>query len=272
VGPGGSGAFFGIFAVFAILIVIIAIAVSHYEKRKQEERQRQLAELAERLGLQYFPGGIDGPAKGFLESLFSWGTDGPEDRLIAQFQGFDPFGVGHSQTIESLMAGAFDGIEWLIFDYQYRITRSTGKSTTTTTYNPTIVAAKLPIMLPWLKLGEESFFTQLGERLGIHDLHFESEEFNRTYRVHCQDRRLAFDFLHPQAIEYLLQVPVRGWQFGGPLIVLTTDNWAQPMEIMRMVRDIKGFVQLIPDYVQQDRGFRLPPGGPLQGIIEAADE
>lgn len=261
----------GLFVILFVAIILIAIAISKHERAKQEERRRQLGQLAERLGLIFHPYGIDGPAKGFLESLMSFGTEGPEDRLLDQFNGFDPFGRGHSQNIESLLAGSALGMDWLIFDYQYKITRSTGKSTSTTTYNVSVVAAELPLHLPRLTLGEESFLTRIGERLGIHDVHFESEEFNQKYRVHCQDRKLAFDLLHPQAIEFLLKLPVLDWQFGGPYILLNTSYWASPQEIEQLVEVIRSFVALIPEYVEQDRGLPPPPGGPLQGIIEGAN-
>jgi hypothetical protein len=264
------GSVVGLFVVFAVLIIIIGIAASQYEKKKLEERRAALAQLAERLGLEFLPFGLpeSTEAKGFWETLLSWGESTPETRLIAEFQGFEPFGHGHSQTIRSIMAGTLEGVDWLLFDYEYKITSSNGKSTTTTTYRPSIVAAKLPISLPSLKLGEENFFTQLGEHLGLHDIHFESEEFNRTYRVHCQERELAFALLHPRAIEYLLQLPVQTWQFGGHYILLTTAQWAEPMEFLRLIEDIKGFVHLIPNYVEQDRSLPLAPGGPLEGIVD----
>jgi hypothetical protein len=156
----------------------------------------------------------------------------------------------------------------VLFDYEYKITRSTGKTTTTTTYVPSVVAARLPMHLPWLQLGEESFFTRLGERLGIHDVHFESEEFNSRFRVHCQDRKSAFDLLNPQTLEYLLSLPRHDWQMGGVFILLYTAGRASPIEFLRMMEDIKGFVELVPEYMRQDRGVRLPPGGPLEGIVE----
>ena len=272
VGGTESTSFVGLVVVFAILFIVIIIVASQYEKRKREERRKELGELASSLGLQFFPEGPgSGPAKSFLETLFSFGSDGPEDRLMAQFEGFTPFGQGHSQSIESLLAGSSGGVDWLVFDYQYKITTSTGKTTTTTTYPPSIVAAKLPIILPWLTLSGESLLTRLGERLGVHDLHFESEEFNNKYRVKCPDRKLAFDLLHPQVIEYFLQLPVRDWQMGGPFVVLKTPSWASAKEYVRMMEDIKGFVKLIPDYVEQDRGFQLAPGGPLQGIMDESN-
>ena len=263
-----TGIFVAFFVIAAIFIVI-GILASQAEKRRLEQRRAELASLAERLGLQIMPFGLssDDGDGGFLSSLFSWNEQGPDDRFLAYFQGFRPFGLGHSQTVPLLMAGRIGEVDWMLFDYEYKITTSTGKSTTTTTYRPSIAAARLPLSLPWLDLSLENFMTHLGERLGIHDVHFESEDFNKTYRVSCQDKKAAYDLLHPQAIEYLLRMPPREWQFGGPFLLLRTDRWAEPMEYLRMKEDIEGFVELIPGYLKEDRGIPSTPG-PLEGIAE----
>jgi len=259
----------GLFILFGALVVVLIIVSSSYEKKKLEERRLQMQQLAERLGFQYLPESLGGvPESGFLGTFFGWGEVGPEDRFLALFQGFSPFGLGHSQCVRSLVAGRKTDADWLIFDYEYKITTSTGKTTSTRTYRPSIVAARLPIALPMIRIGQESLFSRLGNLVGIQDIQFESEEFNRRYRVVGQDVKAIYSLIHPKTIEFLMASRFPEWQVGGQLVVLQFSEWVSPESMLYAMSEIDAFADLIPGFVRQDRSLPLAPKGPMQGIIE----
>jgi hypothetical protein len=57
---------------------------------------------------------------------------------------------------------------------------------------------------PVLRIVPERFFDRAVQRLGQVGIDLESEEFNRTFVVRCQDRRFATDLLSPEMMELLL--------------------------------------------------------------------
>ncbi|MBK9179082.1 MAG: hypothetical protein IPM45_05815 [Acidimicrobiales bacterium] len=57
---------------------------------------------------------------------------------------------------------------------------------------------------PELTLDPETAITRAANHLGARDIEFESDEFNRMFSVHCDDRRFANAFLDARMIELLL--------------------------------------------------------------------
>ncbi|HEY0867910.1 MAG TPA: hypothetical protein VGE01_11040, partial [Fimbriimonas sp.] len=119
------------FIGFVVLIVFLAI----YAKKKEEERRAALAAFAAANGFQYVAGSLsDTLPGGFMENLFGDRSGTDENRFVSRFQGFHPFGQGHSPEVKNLIYGRKDELDWAIFDYSYKVTTSNGKSTQTTTY------------------------------------------------------------------------------------------------------------------------------------------
>ena len=64
---------------------------------------------------------------------------------------------------------------------------------------------KLDAFLPPMMVGPASLLTRAFEKVGVEDIDFESEEFNREYDVRCSDRRFASLFLDAQMIDFILE-------------------------------------------------------------------
>jgi hypothetical protein len=91
--------------------------------------------------------------------------------------------------------------------------------------------------------------------LGMHGIEFESAEFNKRYFVTCENQKFAFDLVHPELIEYLMSVPGIRLQLGGPFIMASKEGFFESKELRDIKQMLERFVEIIPDYVKQDRGF-----------------
>ena len=57
---------------------------------------------------------------------------------------------------------------------------------------------------PHLQLGPEGPLAGLARLLGVRDIELESEEFNRRFRITCDDRRFASALIDPRLMDWLL--------------------------------------------------------------------
>lgn len=243
----------GSFAFVVVGFFVLILVIAYYQKKAADARRAAMAAYASANGLQFLPGQLmDSLSGSFFDALFGNNDGGP---FLSRFQGFEPFGKGHSPMVENLIYGKKGELDWAIFDYSYKETHSNGKTTSTSTYPFTVAVSRMPVLLPPLTLRPENFFNRIGTKLGMQDIQFESEEFNRKYLVQCQDPKGAFDVLHPQAIQLLMGMPSRLWQMAGYQILLVQSGHADVSAIAEMVSEIEAFCSLLPAYVKEDRGF-----------------
>ena len=201
-----------------------------------ENRSEDLKRLANHFGLEYMPGG--------------------QHVLGDSFEHMWPFCHGLPNHATDLLYGTYAGHEWTLFDYVFQLDdddRSFG-----------VICAEVPCALPTLHLSPETFLERVGCKLGIHEMTFEVEEFNRRYFIRANDERSAYDILHPQSIDYLLSLPVRDWQIHGCQIVVARNSEYSIDEIPQVMQEIDGFIRLIPGYVLEDQGFTPDWKGPFK--------
>lgn len=246
-----------IFPVFFVGFVVLIVVIAYFSAQAKKKRQEALASLAQQLGLAYYPEGLMGqPAHGFLETLGHLFAPTPDAVFIQRFGPMYPFGRGEQPDVDNLLVGNRNGLDCYLFDYSYKTTSTNSEGRTeTTTHSAGIVAVRVPIALPGLSLSAENVFHRIGHTFGLQELNFELEEFNRRYFVQSGDKKAAYDLLHPQAIEYLMRLPVRHWQFGGVYILIAQAGSYRPEELIGILQEIEGFVKLIPAYYRQDHGF-----------------
>ncbi|MFQ3669632.1 MAG: hypothetical protein SNJ61_12205 [Fimbriimonadaceae bacterium] len=252
-----------LFAVLGIAVTVVGLVVlilwaDAYVKRKQAERIAGLAEVARRRGFQFLGRPLSDARPGnFWEQLIGLGGASQTESFLARFSGFQPFGQGHSPFVGNLMAKRVNGEDWLAFDYQFTITISTGKSTTTVTYPNSVVAVVLPMHLPNLVLVRESFIGKLSEVLGARELKLEFDDFNRRYRVLTPEPEAAYGILHPEMVEHLMSIPVRTWQLKGRTLLVYEPRYLAPEEYDALIGEVEAFAGRIPEYMRDDRS--LPP-------------
>ena len=185
-----------------------------------------------------------------------WTYTARDQALVDRFRG-EPFGRGSSRRATHVLRGQYGGREAVVFDYRFVTRSSNGQQTTTQTHRFTVCALQLPAALPRLELTPENALTRLGGVLGLDDLELESEDFNRRYRVRADDRRLAYDVLHPRTVERLLALPTLNLRLDGADAVLWQRGTTSLPDVPARLAVLSQLVDGIPSYVWADRGARL---------------
>lgn len=173
-----------------------------------------------------------------------------------------PFGRGDSRKASNVFTGLTpNGYPLLAFDYKYTEERTDSKGGhSSTTYRFAVCVIQLPCQLPGLHVGKENMLTRIGSVVGFADIEFESEDFNRAFRVQCDDPKFASDVLHPRAMEMLL-AHGRGseWRFDGADMLSWRSGRIDVPDLLQRVDLMCRVVKSIPAFVWKDRGYDPGP-------------
>lgn len=234
-----------------IALAIVAVAavcglayviLKAMEKARQEYLAR-LRDFASQLGLTYveeiplFSGG--------------WLSKEPEP-FMAHFGDLPPFPGETNPTFRDVLCGSAYGFGWHFGTFTYQRISHNGKTTTTTTFTFGVCAVTLPYTVPRFEIRGEHFFDKVGALLGDRDIEFEMDEFNRRFHVKCEDRKFAFDVLHPQAMEWFLENDVYPISMTRNSLVMASTGRGEPPEFERMITCVREFLGQMPDFVRQD--------------------
>jgi hypothetical protein len=223
-------------AILLIPVIIALVAVgAYYSYLQQKKRREALAALAQELGWQ-----------------FSADKDYSHDD---EFANFEVFRRGHSRYAYNTLRGTIDadGQTWpaKMGDFQYQITTSNGKSTSTHTYRLSYLILHMPYgQIPDLLIRREGMFDALKSMMGFDDIDFESAEFSKRFFVKSRDKRFAYDVVHPQMMEFLLasDVPIIDIQQGQCCITDGNRTWL-PDQFRTKVEFARRFFDLWPSHL-----------------------
>jgi hypothetical protein len=173
--------------------------------------------------------------------------------LVERWDG-DPFGNGYDRAASNVVSGELDGRPVIAFDYEYKEDSTDSKGNrSTTTYRYAVCALAMPCPLPSLAVTPEGLFSRLGNMLGMEDIELESEDFNRTFRVRCDDRKLAMDVLPPRTMQLLLSAGKMHFRFAGRDILSWEDGRLLPVDVLNRTAVLAGVVAGVPEFVWKDR-------------------
>ena len=141
----------------------------------------------------------------------------------------------------------------LSFEYEYTV--SNGKSSTT--YYHHVVAVFLPNFVPTLTIAPEGVGAKLAKMFGGQDIQFESEEFNKRWRITGDNLAFAHAVVHPQAMEYLMRYAPGNYAYYllGDALLIYSRGHQNLANIDQMVWHITDLIDFVPDFVWQD--YRL---------------
>jgi Protein of unknown function (DUF3137) len=216
------------FAVVGFVVVAAAaLYVSYYLKQK---RRQELAAAATRLGL----------------------TFSREDTVGCLSFPFSLLQRGDGRGAENLMWGSWQGIPVTEFDYWYYEESTDSKGNRTRTYHRfSCGVTEIAAQCAHLVLDREGLFTRIADHIGLHDIEFESEEFNRRFNVKCADRKFANDILDPRMMDWLVAVD-GAFRFevnGNQLMAFSKRR--QPTELVPLLGAAKAFVDHVPRVVYE---------------------
>jgi hypothetical protein len=212
-------------AGLGVIITIVLV-----RRHLKQVRQREMAAVASGLGMQY---AAEDPFK--LESL-----------------PFELFGRGDGRGCENVLWGTWEQMDLRLTDYWYYEESTDSEGHRSRSYHRfSCVIAGLSLRCPPLTIGGENIFTRLADHIGFRDIEFESEEFNRTFNVKCDDRKFATDLIDARMMEWLLYAG-KEWSFetSGQLVLCATGRLS-PEEYPKLAQCIKAFSEHVPRVVHE---------------------
>ena len=179
-------------------------------------------------------------------------SDENDEDFCSQYPAFNCLNRGDSRYAYNIMTGAVAGRVFLGCDYHY----ATGSGKSRSHHHFSLIIVKSPILLEPLFIRPENFMDKLAGLVGFNDINFESAEFNKKFYVKAQNKKWAYDIIHPRMMEFLLASPVFSIQFDFLSIIVYRDRLFSAADFTSAVEFINGFFDLIPDYVIQNQKIR----------------
>lgn len=167
----------------AVIAVVVAAAVAIFQWQAKVKRREDLFALANRLGLAF----------------------SQRDPLGTVGLPFPLFERGDGRGVENVLWGTVAGKDIRLFDYWYYDESTDSKGNKSRTYHRFSCAlGPIPAACPALSISREGFFSRVADHIGMRDIEFESEEFNRAFEVRGDDRRFAYALVDARMMAWLL--------------------------------------------------------------------
>ncbi len=224
--------------VLIIILVIVGVSIAIYFSYLQQKKRREaMAALAAELGWAFHPG-----------------RDTSHDDEYAHFE---IFRRGHSRAAYNTLCDEITIDERRypakMGDFTYKVTRSSGKSTSTTTYRFSYLILHIPFQnLPDLLIRREGMFDKIAGAFGFDDIDFESSQFSREFHVKSPDKRFAYDVITPRMMEFLMSSDAMSIDIeqGRCCISNGKHKW-EPFEFKARVKWIAQFFNLWPEHLTE---------------------
>jgi hypothetical protein len=216
------------FAAVIVVALLVAGGVWYFQFQLRQKRIANLMLTAQRLGFEFSVDDVDN-------------TIGYP---------FDLFSRGDGQGIENVMWGERNGVPTRAFDFWYFDESTDSKGRRSRSYHRfTCATMTIAADCPQLRIGHEGFFSRLGSAIGFKDVELEYDDFNREYRVHCDDQKFAFSLLDGRMMEFLLQVSsIEALEIVGPFVLVATSKLASD-DWPALVETAEQFHEHIPNVV-----------------------
>jgi hypothetical protein len=178
---------------------------------------------------------------------------------------------GDGRKLENVIWGTWQQLDLREFDYSYyeESTDSEGRRTKTW-YHFSCAVAPIDAFCMHLTADRENLFTRLADHIGLRDIEFELDEFNKAFNVKCKDRKFANDLIDQRMMRWLLAAD-RAFNFE------VCDRWVlcfckrrKPAELVPLLGTLKGFHDAVPRVVYELYGQgweKVPPPPPPPAAV-----
>jgi len=134
---------------------------------------------------------------------------------------FRLFTRGDGRGAENVVWGEWQGQQVVAFDYWYYERHTDSKGHTRRTYYRFCCAqVDVPAAFPPLEVAREGFFSRLADYVGLDDIDFELEDFNRRWNVRAGEPRFAYEVIDARMMRWLvaLEPPISFEVVGNRLL------------------------------------------------------
>ncbi len=215
-----------------VALVIAAVGFLLVSRVRKASRRAAVEDQARRLG-------------------FSFSPRDPFGLLDLDFDLFVRFGkLPGTQGVENVVWGVRDGREVRAFDY-WRAAEDEPERFS-------CAMARIPDGWPSLLVRRQGPFDVARNAIGLRDVKFELEAFNRLFEVRAADRRFASGVVDQRMIAWLLEPgPVHGFQLHRGWLLAWMPR-LQPWELERALAIAEAFHERIPRAVWSLYGDARP--------------
>lgn len=210
-------------AITTILVVAVMSLVAVGGYLAQKKRAEHLMRFAQAKGLTY-------EKRNDAWANMEWGY---------------PFGAGRAQKARHVMTGHLDGRPVVTFAHEY----TTGSGDDRRTVYTMVTAIQISRAFPKLKVGLEGVTGRFARKVGFKDIELESEAFNRKYKIECNNRKFAYDVLHPRFMEWMIAINSSGFTIAGPYVVIHRAGRLKEQEIDANFAYISTVIEHMPGFV-----------------------
>ncbi len=170
------------------------------------------------------------------------------------YSGFSCLRKGSNRYAFNIIRGELENHRVEAFDYHYE-THSTDSKGRRKTHHHKFSA--VIIQTPWplkpLLIRPEGFFDKLTEFFGFDDIDFESSEFSKKFFVKSPDKKWAYDVIHQETMEYLLNAPRYTLEFENRHIIAFMGGKRFDIpEFEGAIEIIQGVVNRFPEYLVKE--------------------
>lgn len=234
-------------AIVTAAVIALAVWAAIEAEKRRKQRIADMQAFAHRHGLRFEPG-----------------RDTTHDDEYAHFE---LFRRGFDRAAYNTISGEIELRDTRAYckagDFTYKTretyttTDSKGRTRTRTRivkHHFSYFILELPYRrMPDLLIRREGFFDKIAAAFGKNDIDFESAEFSRKYYVRCEDRKFAYDIIHPRMIEYLLETEPGLVDIENARICLTDGGSVWDIHRFPSALDwTRSFLEHWPDFVVKD--------------------
>lgn len=210
-------------AVILLFIALVAVVII-YGVIQSAKRRKDMEALAPQVEMEFAPyDPFDLPAK-------------HADMLA--------FSKGHSRRAYNTLYTKKDGHRIVVTDYKY--TEGSGKNSHT--YYETYCIMDTDRQFARLQIRPENFLDTVASWVGFDDIDFESSEFNDAFYVRCDDKKFAYEIIHPQMMQYLLGYRGLHLEMAGKSVLAHYGRTLPIDRIPALVQAVQDIVRLLPAY------------------------
>jgi hypothetical protein len=213
-------------AIVAVAVVAVALSAYFYY-----QREAAFARVATSLGLRF----------------------SERDQSSVRQLDFPLFHEGLGTESGNLVSGTLQGTPVAAFDFAYWTEWRDAKGIAHRQYHRflcgvTDIAAACPALI----IEHRGLVGRMAGALGLGGIQFESDDFDKAYRVTCNDRRFASALVDPAMIAWLLDAPspVVFQTVGDHLLAASTDR--RPETIPSLLHALLDFRAHVPAIVSRE--------------------